>query len=574
MTERELRDNILFRIYNRKDKLFISTETFCEEEGIEFENDNQRKRIFETLKDRGYINAFFKEGGDGTIASITPKGIDYVENSIVESLKETDRLVKEGKLELDVEELTNNNPDQKSEAISETIYLASENYEKHKDQSVEPCFGVETLADCFLKQLDTIVDSDSKNICMVGIFAPWGRGKSYFFNNVKGKIGTRNKNLKESEVYYDVVEFNAWKYQETPAIWAYLFETLYHHKCWGFRLWYPFKHNWKPILGDAILFALPFILVLLTTTPDSKIQCEWAWSTGALGVSGWLLTTLIKHYNSAISFIKKYGKGISFSKELGLQAEIEKETTALLKTWIFNWCGRRDFTKKKIILYVDDIDRCSETKMVSIIDSLRTVLENDEIRKRLIIICSIDAEKIKKGIGYKFKELYDEKELNKIAIEQLDKIFLTGISLPPLDKEQLKEYVAKLAQIQNTNNFPSERQPSAPYSIFRTKHSFLATDKFSEELKIDNKVILEWISEFINSGDIKITPRKLRVIYYRILLANNILSSSNTDALFIKNIASAIFNLSCCLTCSMESDEALFDIVEMVVPYKIDCDKE
>ena len=570
MTERELRDDILFRIYNRKDKLFIPTETFCEEEGIEFENDNQRKRIFETLKDRGYINAFFKEGGDGTIASITSKGIDYVENSIVESLKETDRLVKEGKLELDVEELTNNNPDQKSEAISETIYLASENYEKHKDQSVEPCFGVETLADCFLKQLDTIVDSDSKNICMVGIFAPWGRGKSYFFNNVKGKIGTRNKNLKESEVYYDVVEFNAWKYQETPAIWAYLFETLYHHKCWGFRLWYPFKHNWKPILGDAILFALPFILVLLTTTPDSKIQCEWAWSTGALGVSGWLLTTLIKHYNSAISFIKKYGKGISFSKELGLQAEIEKEIISLLKTQI----SRRKIQKKKVILYVEDIDRCSETKMVSIIDSLRTVLENEEIRKRLIIICSIDADKIRKGIEYKFKELYNEKERNTIAIEQLDKIFLTGISLPPLDKGQLREYVTKLAQVQNATTGSSKGQPTTPYSTERTKCSFNFSNESSEELKIDNKVILEWISEFINSCDIKITPRKLRVIYYRILLANNILSSSSTDALFIKNIAQAIFNLSCGLACTMESDEALFDIVEMVVPYKIDCDKE
>lgn len=259
---------------------------------------------------------------------------------------------------------------------------------------------------------------------------------------------------------------------------------------------------------------------------------------------------------------------------MGLQAEIEKETTVLLKTWIFNRWGNRNFTKKKIILYVDDIDRCPETKMVSIIDSLRTVLENDEIRKRLIIICSIDPDKIKKGIEYKFKELYDEKGRNKIAIEQLDKIFLTSISLPPLDKGQLREYVTKLAQIQDTTTVSSNGQPSLPYSTERTKHSFTVSNQPSEELKVDNKVIQEWLADFINSCNIKITPRKLRVIYYRILLANNILSSSNTDALFIKNIAQEIFNLSCGLVCMMESDEALFDIVEMVVPYKIDCDEE
>lgn len=276
MTERELRDQILLAIYERKDKLHIETTRLCNEEGIEFENDKQRQRIFQTLKDRGYITTSFREGGDGIITTITSDGIDHIEEIIAEGLAETDRLAKAGKLELNINDSLQDINVQKFEPKNgnNCLYVASENYEKHKDQSIEPCFGVGTLADCFLKQLDSIVDSDSRNVCMVGIFAPWGRGKSYFFNKVKEKIHARNNERQDAHVNYDIVEFNAWKYQETPAIWAYLFETLYHHKNLWFRLWYPFKHNWKPMLGDAILFALPFILVLLTTTSGSKTQYD------------------------------------------------------------------------------------------------------------------------------------------------------------------------------------------------------------------------------------------------------------------------------------------------------------
>ena len=88
---------------------------------------------------------------------------------------------------------------------------------------------------------------------------------------------------------------------------------------------------------------------------------------------------------------------------MGVQAEIEKELASLLKSWIY----KNKTQYKKVILYVDDIDRCSETKMIAILDSLRTVLENEDIRKRLIVICSVEVEKLKLGIEYKYKALFD-----------------------------------------------------------------------------------------------------------------------------------------------------------------------
>lgn len=571
MTERELKDKVLLAVNNRQDRLNVDFATFCKEEGIEFKSKEQQGRILKSLKESGYINAILYEGGGGHILTITSFGVEYVEDIIANSLKETDRLIKEDKIRLDLEEpRIEDNGDQHNDSDSSrppTLFEAKENFEIIKDESVPPCFGVEKLAECFVKQLDTTSEASTNNVCMVGIFAPWGRGKSYFFKMVKEKIETRNKQKNSTDIIYDVVEFNAWKYQETPAIWAYLFETIYKYKRGSpyirngcFRFWYTLKRNWRSIIGEIILFFMPLAVVLLT-----QQDCDWIKGTLGGGAIGLIVNFLFKHYNSAISFIRRFSKGRSFSNEMGIQAEIEKELTSLLKCWI----GKKHTEKRKIILYVDDIDRCSETKMVSIIDSLRTVLENEDIRKRLIVICSVDHNKLMSGVEYKYKELFskdeEKDELKKIAIEQLDKIFLTGLSLSRLDIEQQIEFLAKIADIKSTSD---KNEQQVPYSPNRHVNSLYAVKVGDENPdKIDTSKIYSMLSEYIRNSKSKLTPRKIRVIYYRMLLANNIISSGGDGTLFSGDIAEAIFDLSCGNKCKLASDNIFYDVVEMVVPY-------
>ena len=472
MTERGLKNKILLAIYEHEGKLNVDFKTFCKEVGIEFKNDEQQGRILKYLKENGYINATLFEGGGGYISSITSSGVEHAEDLIAESLKETDRLIKVGKIELDVENpIIKDNGDNNKVPTSTgsiTLFKAQDNFESIKDESVSPCFGVEKLAECFVKHLDTTTEASSKNVCMVGIFAPWGRGKSYFFKKVKEVITSRNTLNFSTDIHYDIVEFNAWKYQETPAVWAYLFETIYNQKNWPFRSLYTLWHNWLSMVRDVVFFFLPLIVVWLSGQDHN-------WIKGALGLGagGIIVNILFKHYNSAISFIRRFSKGISFSNQMGVQAEIEKELTSLLKFWI----PKKHTEKRKIILYVDDIDRCSETKMVGIIDSLRTVLENEKIRKRLIVICSVDHNKLMSGVEHKYKELLsNDEELKKIAIEQLDKIFLTGLSLSRLD---IKEQLEFLAKISNTESTLENKEQQVSYN--RKSHEDSSSNAFEIE---------------------------------------------------------------------------------------------
>ena len=70
-------------------------------------------------------------------------------------------------------------------------YNAKENYLDFKDSSVEPCLGIETLATCFIKQLDKIAEHTNDNFCILGIWGPWGRGKTYFFQQIKKLLEKR-----------------------------------------------------------------------------------------------------------------------------------------------------------------------------------------------------------------------------------------------------------------------------------------------------------------------------------------------------------------------------------------------
>jgi len=396
---------------------------------------------------------------------------------------------------------------------------------------------------------------------MIGIFAPWGRGKSYFFKIIKEIINKRNQLKNLSTIHYDVVEFNAWKYQETPAIWAYLFETIFKYKGWLFRLFFSIKHNWSTICRDIALLILLFSLLFLVVNNEYRVIV----GVMSSGIIGLIINFLLKYSNPAISLIRRYTKGISYYNEMGVQAEIEKELASLLKSWIY----KNKTQYKKVILYVDDIDRCSETKMIAILDSLRTVLENEDIRKRLIVICSVEVEKLKLGIEYKYKALFDNQpnnnsKLKKISREQLDKIFITGISLSPLTINQQLEFLNKIALIESS----SESEVILEKDSGINKISLKDQDKTKKDVKFfSNKEIVDLISKFITGKKTKLTPRKIRIIFYRILLANNIISFISERKKISENITEAIFDLSCGKKIRPQLTEEQNCIVKMVVPY-------
>ena len=607
MTIKDLKNNILLALYERYkngETTTIEFDKLCASNSIIYDSDKQLSDAVESLKSHNLVNAVMFINDKGLIKNITPDGIQFVEENlltdddfIIDGLKDTDKFMKTG-ASIDTDSESANGNVSNVENHTPIAYKSKEINKEIIDSSVPPCFGVTTLAECYIRQLDKIAEHTNDKFCMLGIFGPWGRGKTYFFQIIKNILQQRSNkklfntiktifrqqtdesffkqikdsfqkwNLERKNKKYIIIEFNAWKYQDTPAIWAYLYEKIYKEGLnWIKRILFYAKYliirHWLRCLLIIAIYILAWLLYYniseLKDLPENvksvmqDLKMPLTWFTILSG----FLYSIIKNPISVHEAIENHFKRKSYKEILGIQNDLEQELELLIKSITSKP------EKKQIILYVDDIDRCETSKMLSVVNSLRLILENTEIQKRMIVICSIDANKlIEAYCCSKFSgNNYTETQL-KEAKDHLDKLFIFGIGLSPLDQSQQIEYLEKLY---NTDEEKTVTQ--TPFSTNREKHSFMAIPGIKELPELTEVKLGEYLSKYLEKNKIVgLTPRKIRIIYYRLLFANNIMASG--QALIKEETLEKIIKLSINIDhTNLDIETAGSDVIDMVVPY-------
>lgn len=579
MTIKELKNNLLKSLYSRyKDNKTgaIQLTELCKENNLIYDSLSQLSSAAKSLKDSGYINATFFVGGDALIMTLTTAGIEYVEENllsqedlVIDGLNDTSKEFANNPpaIDIDIDSKSETDNGQESYIGFTKVFTPEERNKSIKDSEVEPCFSINDVASCFINQLDKIADSKSENIPMIGVFAPWGRGKSYFLNLIFQQLESRKEKWyhsffgRNTTKNYKIIKFNAWKYQDTPAIWAYLYETIYHQTSWWQKCWLYIKKNvlsYKFLLL-ALLISFSWLIGYLLNKYTSILDAVS--NLKAIGGIGTIVTvvfsfvlTLKDNPISALKIIQKYTRRKSYNDCLGIQNAIESDLEDLL--------GVLQFKKDRVLLCVDDIDRCSTEKMVNIVDSLRTVLENDIIRDRLIVICSIDIEKLMHGYRSMYKDFISESE--EVIREQIDKVFIFSLGLAKLGPIQLDEYLRKLLEINDSDS--STMAKETLFDTDRQEDALYIANSDETPIKLSDIEMYRAINEFVQKNkSSNITPRKLRIMYYQLLFANNLASKRGVtltekliDNLLEKSLTGIEQNIH---------SQALGDIIEMAVPY-------
>lgn len=582
MTIKELKQNILLSLYHRykgDESTNIGLKDLCEHDHILFDSLQQVSDAAKGLKESGYINLTLFMGGDGHISGLTPSGIEYVEKNllsvddqIIDGLSDTDKMMRSGNnVNINVGQLDNerHNVPSDNETNKRNYFYATEQYRPIVDKNATPCFGVDSLADCYARQIDEIVGSKTESTRMLGIFGPWGRGKTYFFNRLRMNLEDNTKH----SVKYKIVEFNAWKCQETPALWAYLYETMYKSASIVEKLLIQIKSIWNSMLTTNFLL---YWIILFIAWGIEKFFCRFFDDTISqvlnylnvpavfLYLLGGIIHLLKERIVTAKSMIKKYTKRKSYTHYLGIQNEIEEDLQILLQSMV------RKVNKSRVILYIDDIDRCNSHKLISIIESLRTILENSEIQERLVVICSVDESKLMKAYEMEFKENgYTNEEIEQYKREQLDKLFIFGVKLPTLDSTQLNTYLSSLIKDSSKANtdFANHKLKSEgiPFSTYRKKESLVATAA-NGVIELNDENIKEIFQDFLmNHGSKIFTPRKIRIMYYQLLFALSL--SAKGGGAFTDRIAETMLMKSVGLQYDHDKETAMSDIIDMAVPY-------
>lgn len=442
-----------------------------------------------------------------------------------------------------------NNPNKDKSEHSVTDIDTSENLIIKDKDSIEPALGVDLISETLANICPELIKDSGM---MVGIFGNWGRGKTFLAKKIISKIRQNNKNW-----YF--INFSAWKYQHTESSWSHLHDSILRELERDTSIFGRIKNlknrafangHKKGMLG---LYLNIFLIIFLACWVFAINKIDLI-----LGLAGFITTATVIFFvktfiffNSSSGYFKKikqnYFSQDRFKSNLGIQAEIEDSLVAMLKSWIPKG------SQSKLILFVDDIDRCDVRNVLDVIDGLRLILDNPEIYNRVVIISAIDERILKHAIRIKYNGV-DNSTLDDIYAEYLQKIFIIGIKLDHLCEQESKDFLDKLIP-----DFKAcySRQPEL--DVLNTLHGLIegATQEaidvqnYTEQLqeiysnsqsstqdpeKLTGGELEKEITEISKSEHTQLTksivnlnertPRSIKIFYYKYLISKKLLIES------------------------------------------------
>ena len=265
----------------------------------------------------------------------------------------------------------------------------------------------------------------------IGIYANWGSGKTQIFYFIKEFLNSNKKNDKQS-YNCEIIDFDAWMYDDQERIWANLIMTILNHcnKHHFFYLRYTinkfaryFSEHWQEILIKFFMFVVVFIFIGYINLTMNFPIVEKIFELDLLTQSIIILLLTIMPELSKIGFVKidkeflKCFKLPSYKEQLGFKNEIQNLVDFALYFLSNNG-------KKRIVLFIDNLDRCSHNNIKQILDSICQFLEICKTpNTNLISVFAMDEDIIKNAL---IKEGIPDSKTN----EYLEKI----INLPVYPK--------------------------------------------------------------------------------------------------------------------------------------------
>jgi predicted KAP-like P-loop ATPase len=239
----------------------------------------------------------------------------------------------------------------------------------------------------------------------VGVFGTWGSGKTSLLKLLDARLENDHPGK------FLRVWFNPWVHRAEPNLLVPLLHTL--HDTLDAQPLEKFKASASKIFDVLVRLGAGFFLKHVTAEAVSMED----------------LDKLEEKY------LKTHGRVESEMRKL--RTTLQTEATKLAEGGT------------KLVLIIDDLDRCDPTQIVDLLDSVKLFFD----LKDLFIILAVDKEVVDRGVQIKYKDFQFAKDRTAaIGAEYLEKMVQLPLSLFPLHRTQVETFVSKF-------NPPAALQP-------------------------------------------------------------------------------------------------------------------
>ena len=293
-------------------------------------------------------------------------------------------------------------------------------------------------------------------IC-IGVEAPWGRGKSSFLRLVRHQAERQTAN-NPTGFQLLPVDFNAWVYNNAEQAWAGLaaeviaaVETrLSRWQRVQLRWSYAWHHRRGLLVGSLTAAVLAIGLSVL-------VAALTGWSVVNGRVDNPLALTLSAVSPTVVGLIVLVGAAYRLTRPVsqrvheylarpdhavrrGYQNDVVSDLRFTLAAL------RRNRPEVRVVVMVDDLDRCAEDKVVEILQAINVILAQSDVYTLL----AIDGEMVRRAVYRYYRDSAEEKLPSDHQLDEhfphdyLKKIVQFSIQLPPTSEANRSTYVRSL----------------------------------------------------------------------------------------------------------------------------------
>jgi len=304
---------------------------------------------------------------------------------------------------------------------SKPVYIISDSPEKKSDLFGFDSYG-KTLA-------DLIAYKENKTPLVIGIYGPWGSGKTTLMETVRSAL--EKNDYKDKNLYRDckTVWFQAWKYSKEEEILAALIEEIFKAmKNSGFL------EGCKAEI-DALIQKLKVsktfgkLTELITGVDVSEFFMELEYKK-ELG----FYDTFQKFFDRLLKMYLKWSPKESNSRPLPehVFAKLKKYLKWSLKKSKSEQSdpGNIEESKNVLVIFIDDLDRCPKNKIVQVLETIKLFMD----KEGCIFVIGAANEIIEKAL---------EETYGKDAGKFMDKIVQVTFNLPRIPARDFESFVEK-----------------------------------------------------------------------------------------------------------------------------------
>ena len=328
---------------------------------------------------------------------------------------------------------------------------------------VEDRLDFERYAKTFVQ---IVLDERTRPPLTIGISGAWGSGKSFLLHRIEQGLEKASAIPYPKRRWYQihptedqrrvhVVRFNAWDYNASEAIWPGLvrgiLDKLEASTNSAQRSLVRVRRNLNRDIGSVRGKLWPWLILLISTLLAVIIITQGnptllLASVSVLGVGGsYAIFKMVVDLPVAQWIESLFTRNRSYGSAIGYMEEIRSDFKELKKQLPAD---------TKVVVIIDDLDRCKADKIVDTLEAVKLLLNFDIF----IVFLAVDSNVIARAVETRYKEILAE--AGRSGYLFLDKIVQIPFRIPESDPATMDHYLFSLlaaADKSSTGVLPTDK---------------------------------------------------------------------------------------------------------------------